>query len=161
MIAKPVKNILKRRLLFPLIEFFKQGISPQKLTWTLVLGLIFGVIPFIGINTVILLLLAIIFRLNVIAIQIVNYFVFPLQLILYIPFMKIGHYIFNGPELPYTSSELISMLRESWYNTIVDIWYNNLLGILIWFILSIPVGIMIYKFSLPIFKRYELREILN
>ncbi len=159
MIAKPVKNILKKRLLFPLVEFCKQGMSPQKLALMLALGLTLGVVPFIGVNTILLIILAIILRLNVIAIQIVNYFVYPLQIILYIPFMKVGQYIFNGPEISFTSREFISMLRDNWFQTIIDIWFNNFLGIIVWFILAIPASLVIYYFSLPIFKRYTPIEL--
>ncbi|MBN2519070.1 MAG: DUF2062 domain-containing protein [Bacteroidales bacterium] len=154
MIAKPVKNILKKRLLFPLVEFLKQGMSPQKLSLMLCLGLTFGVVPFIGVNTILLIILAIIFRLNIIAIQIVNYFVYPLQIILYIPFMKVGQFIFNGPEISFSSREFILMLKDNWFQTITDMWFNNFLGIIVWLILAIPTALGIYYFSLPVFKRY-------
>lgn len=151
---KPVKNFLKKKLLFPLIGFFKQGITSKKLALTLALGLSIGVIPFFGINTLILLVLALILKLNIIAIQIVNYFVYPFQFILYIPFMKVGQFLFNGPELVISTREFIQKLRNNWWDFVCDIWYNNLLGLLVWLILAIPVSFFIYHYSLPIFKRY-------
>lgn len=155
--VKQIKNILRKRLLHPLVEFLKQGISTWKLALTLSLGLTLGVIPLIGVNTIILLVIALVFRLNVIAIQLVNFFVYPLQILLYIPFMRLGQLFFNGHDLPFTSREFMRMLKSDWLGTLIEVWQINLLGILVWFIVSIPAGIGIYYFSLPIFKRYEKR----
>ena len=68
--------------------------------------------------------------------------------------MKAGQYIFNGPEVAFTMRELIDRMRDGWLDTVVDIWYNNMLGLVVWLAISIPVGFLVYWYSLPIFKRY-------
>jgi uncharacterized protein (DUF2062 family) len=144
-----------------LIGFLKQGFTAEKLALTLALGFSIGVIPFIGINTVLLALLAIIFRLNLVAIQLVNYFFFFLQMALYIPFLQIGSLIFHGPEIPYSAKQLIAMLKANWIDTITNIWYINSLGLVVWFIAAIPIGIAIYYISLPVFRKYEKSLIID
>ena len=150
-----VKRYIKLRLLFPFIKYVRKGICPKELALTITLGLTLGVIPFMGVNTLILIVLAIIFRLNHVIVQLVNYSVFPLQLILYLPFLKLGQLVFNGPKLEITSKEFIFSLRHEWLNTIIDIWKLNLLGLLLWLLISIPVGYAIYSVVYYVLRKYQ------
>jgi uncharacterized protein (DUF2062 family) len=47
--------------------------SAKKLSLTLTLGIVFGIMPFMGVTTYLLIVLAIILRLNIPALQLVNY----------------------------------------------------------------------------------------
>jgi hypothetical protein len=151
---RKIKHVYYRRFLIPLLSFLKQGITPQKLSLTLCLGIVLGIVPFIGVNTLLLTLLAIVFKLNLVAIQLVNYFFYPAQIFLYLPFLKAGQWIFNGPAIPFTGQELLTMFRENWLETVLSIWHINVLGLLVWFILGIPFSLAIYYFSLPFFKKH-------
>ena len=102
-------------------------------------------------------LLAVAFRLNLVAIQIVNYAVYALQLVLFIPFLKLGQLIFNGHDIPFSVREIISLMREDWLATVIDIWQINMYGLVVWAVLSIPLGIALYYISLPIFKKHAKR----
>ncbi|MFC2086809.1 DUF2062 domain-containing protein [Bacteroidota bacterium] len=151
---KKLKSFLKTRFIIPLSHFLKQGLTAKKLSLTLALGITLGIIPFFGVNTMLLTVLSIVFRLNLIAIQIVNYGVYIFQIVLFIPFLKFGQLIFEGPRFPYETQEIINMFKTDFFGTIIDIWHLNLLGLIIWLIVSIPCGILIYYLSLPVFTRY-------
>lgn len=129
--------------------------SPEKLALTLALGIIFGIMPFMGVTTYILALLAIILKLNIPAIQLVNYAMYILQITLFVPFLKSGQYVFGGPELPFELSNVISMLKNHFWSTLEALWQVNLLGVLMWVIVAIPVGIGIYYLSLPFFTKQQ------
>lgn len=152
-----INRIFYHQLIHPLLDFLKQGITPEKLALTLAIGVTLGIIPFIGINTALLTLLAVAFRLNLVAIQIVNYAVYALQLVLFIPFLKLGQLIFNGHDIPFSVREIISLMREDWLATVIDIWQINMYGLVVWAVLSIPLGIALYYISLPIFKKHAKR----
>ena len=156
MLYNNISRYLKLRLFMPFIKYVRKGICPKKLALTITLGLTFGFIPFIGINTVILFILAVIFKLNHVIIQLVNYSIYPLQLILYLPFLKLGQVIFNGPKIELTTGEFIRTLRYHWLDTVIDIWQINLMGILLWVIISVPIGFCIYYFSYFILKKYKV-----
>lgn len=66
------------------------GISPQRLALTLALGFVVGCIPLFGFTTALCALVAMAFRLNLPAIQAANYAAMPFQLVLMVPFMKLG-----------------------------------------------------------------------
>jgi len=129
--------------------------SPHKLSLTLALGIIFGIIPFMGISTYLLLLIAIVFRLNIPAIQLVNYVAYVAQITLFVPFLKSGQLIFNGPELPFDLSNVIGMLQTQFWVTIEAIWEINLLGVATWAIIAIPGGFGIYYLSRSFFSKQQ------
>src|ERR1035441_3975205 len=74
--------------------WLRQGISPRRLALTLALVLAIGCIPGLGIPTAVCAVLAIALRLNLPAIQAANYAVMPLQLLLIMPFVRLGGWLF-------------------------------------------------------------------
>jgi uncharacterized protein (DUF2062 family) len=73
--------------------WLRQGISPRRLALTLALGFAVGCIPVVGIPTVLCAALALALRLNLPAIQMANYVAMPLQLVLIVPFVRLGRWI--------------------------------------------------------------------
>lgn len=76
--------------------WLRQGISPPQLAFTLALGFAIGCIPFVGISTAICAALALALGLNMPAIQAANYAVMPLQLVLILPFVRLGGWMFHA-----------------------------------------------------------------
>ncbi len=74
-------------------SWLSQGISPRRLALTLALGFAIGCIPVVGIPTVLCATVALALRLNLPAIQAANYVAMPLQLVLIVPFMRIGRWL--------------------------------------------------------------------
>jgi hypothetical protein len=75
--------------------WLRQGISPRRLALTLALGFAIGCLPVLGIPTVLCVLLALALKLNLPAIQAANYAVMPLQMILIVPFARLGGRFFT------------------------------------------------------------------
>jgi uncharacterized protein (DUF2062 family) len=67
-----------------------EGISPQRLALTLALGFVLGCIPLVGIPTGLCAVLALVFRLNLPAIQAANYVAMPFQIALVVPLVRLG-----------------------------------------------------------------------
>ncbi len=152
-----LKKFIHKKLLNPLIAFLKQGITTEKIALTLTLGLCIGIIPVIGINTLLLTILALIFRLNIIAIQTINYAIYFLQIILFVPFLKLGQYVFNGPKIPFDFNNIEKLFQTSFLETFISFWQINLFGLIIWVIFAIPFGLIIYRLSLSYFDREKLK----
>lgn len=75
-------------------RWLSQGISPRRLALTLALGFAIGCIPVIGLPTVVCAVLALALRLNLPAIQAANYAAMPFQLLLVLPFVRLGEWLF-------------------------------------------------------------------
>jgi uncharacterized protein (DUF2062 family) len=84
--AKSSLDSMKRKA----AVWLRQGISPRRLALTLSLGFAIGCIPVVGIPTLVCAALALALRLNQPAIQAANYAVMPLQVLLIVPFMRLG-----------------------------------------------------------------------
>jgi uncharacterized protein (DUF2062 family) len=69
--------------------------SPRRLALTLALGFAVGCIPVVGIPTVLCAALALGLRLNLPAIQAANYAAMPFQLVLIVPFVRLGGRLFS------------------------------------------------------------------
>ena len=83
-------------------EWMREGLSPSRLSVTLALGFSIGCLPITGVPTVLCLVLAILLRLNLPAIQAANFIAWPAQLIVVLPMVRLGHWIllrFWGHEL--------------------------------------------------------------
>ncbi len=72
-------HIATHRWLKPFIQMLRQGVSPEKIALTVALGIMLGVIPVLGSTTALCTLAAIVLRLNLPAIQLVNGVVYPLH----------------------------------------------------------------------------------
>jgi uncharacterized protein (DUF2062 family) len=76
-----------------LAGWLRQGISPRRLALTLALGFAIGCFPVVGLPTAICAVLALALRLNLPAIQAANYVAMPLQLLLIVPFVRMGGWL--------------------------------------------------------------------
>jgi len=131
-------NISFKKLKDIIEEQLKRGTTPSKLSLAITLGFVLGIIPFPGINTGICLLLAWRFKLNIAVIQFINYAAFPLQIMLFIPFVKIASSITGS-----TASIALDNLWEALKNNPVQIFGSVisllLQGVMLWFVVAIPL----------------------
>jgi uncharacterized protein (DUF2062 family) len=150
---KKVTEFFKLRLINPLLNYLIQGITPEKLSLAVAFGIILGIFPVIGTTTIMCTAVALYLRLNMAAIQLINYFVYPLQLIFFIPFIRLGEFIFGQPPIPFSVTQIIEMLESDLLGTIRDFWLANLLGVVAWLLISIAIAPIIYFITLRIFKK--------
>jgi hypothetical protein len=146
-------SLIKNKTLHPVMDLLKQGITPEMLALSIVLGFVIGIIPFMGISTGICAFLALIFRLNIVAIQIANYIAYPLQLILFIPFIKAGESVFGYTSTSLSINEIVQLFQESFIEAAKILWLANLQGLLIWLIIAVPASFIFYSLSLQILRK--------
>lgn len=142
------QSFLGRRIVLPLLELLRQGITPEKLATAIAVGAILGVFPVLGSTTLLCAAAAAILRLNLPLIQIVNTIVYPLQLILLIPMLQLGQRLFGAPPLPLTLPLIFDMIRASVWNTIASLGSATARAIVVWLCLSWIVALAIYFASL-------------
>jgi hypothetical protein len=80
--GRRVKEKFDRIIVQPFIKLLCQGLSPERLALSVAVGIAVGVFPIFGTTTMLCAPVAILFRLNIPAVQLVNYLVFPLQILL-------------------------------------------------------------------------------
>ncbi|MGI9277227.1 MAG: DUF2062 domain-containing protein [Endozoicomonas sp.] len=88
-------NFLKNKILNPLKSLLQQGLTAEALAKSLAAGAVLAVFPVFGITSLLCVLVAAKLQLNQVAIQIANYCAYPLQFLLFIPFIRFGETLFG------------------------------------------------------------------
>ncbi len=83
-------GLLKSRIVDPIVAQLTQGLSVERIALTIAVGLCLAVIPVIGVTTILCFLAAWALRLNQPIIQLINWSSAALQLLLIIPFIRLG-----------------------------------------------------------------------
>ncbi len=120
---------------------------------SLALGVALGVFPVLGTTTALCALAALILRLNLPAIQIVNYFVYPLQIALLIPFFRMGEKLFSAPRLPLSIAQILAMAQANLWGATRFLWTTIWHSIVAWCLIA-PVFVAVaYLILLPLLRR--------
>ena len=145
--------------MLPLVGFLKQGITAKKLAMAVSVGLIFGIFPVLGSTTIICAVMAMLFRVNQPAVQLVNYLVYPLQLIFIMPYIKIGEIIFKAQHAAsYSITNMLIMFRQDAANAFHVMGQSMLYAIVAWAFTAPFLGMVIYFSLLPVFKKILLNK---
>ena len=108
----------------------------------------------VGSTTILCGIAAIVFRLNLPAIQLVNYMVYPLQLILLIPFFHLGNLLFRKEPFPLSAQELITLLRSDLWGSIRSFWNTTLHAIVAWLLVGLPSFLILHFILLRLIKTF-------
>jgi uncharacterized protein (DUF2062 family) len=153
------KGFLYRRLVRPLLDLLRQGVSPGKIALSLALGVTLGVFPVLGSTTALCALAAFALQLNLPAIQIVNYFVYPLQIALLIPFFRLGEKLFRAPHLPISVPQIYAMIHANMGNAIRSLWTTTWHAIVVWCLVAPVCAAALYAVLTPALRRAVTRKI--
>ena len=150
---------MRKKIISSVKSQLSQGTAPEQLSLGLTLGIVFGVLPFPGVTTALLALLVSIFRLNMAVTQITNYAAHPLQLILYIPFLKLGKFLGNLQGV--SVQEVYQTIRENVLLGIQHLWVIHLWAVLAWLIVSLPAGFILFHILRFQLQNYRTRQAQN
>ena len=127
-----------------IVELLKQGITPHKIALAVVLGTLLGMAPVLGTTIISCTVAALALRLNLVLIQLANNLVYPLQLLLLIPFVQAGQRLFGQPPMPLSAGQIVDMVRHDFWHTLAAlggyIWH----GTVAWLIFCAVVGPLSY-----------------
>jgi len=146
---------VKTKIIYTLSGLFKQGLSPVKLSLVIALGMTLSVFPLLGTTTLICTFVSILFNLNLPVIQLANYVAFPLQVILFFPFLKLGKTIFNISLEPITRAQLVLTFEEGFFHALQSLSSYLITACLGWALAIIPVFFVLYVLLHVILKKYE------
>jgi uncharacterized protein (DUF2062 family) len=146
-----------RRVARPMLELLRQGVTPEKIALSIALGAVLGVFPCIGWTTALCAIAALVLRLNLPAIQIVNYFMYPAQIALLIPFFRIGEKLFHAPHLPLSPLQLQALIHAGLWQAIRFLWTTTWHAMVVWVLVAPIFVATIYVILVPLL-RHALRK---
>jgi uncharacterized protein (DUF2062 family) len=147
-----------RRLVRPLFDLLRRGVTPEKVALSLALGVVLGVFPVLGSTTTLCALAALAFELNLPAIQIVNYFVYPLQIALLIPFFRMGERLFRAPHMPLSVPQIYAMIHANMSDAFRSLWTTTWHAIVAWCLVAPLCAGVLYVILVPALRRVARRK---
>lgn len=152
-----MKQFLLTRILRPLLSLLSQGSTPEKLAWSLALGFACSVHPMLGATTLLCIVTGRVFRLNHLVMQIVNYFAYPIQVILIIPHLRIGEYLVRAKPLRMTLHEILHFVTTDPRHAIGVLSISLLHATLGWLVMGIVFVPILYFALYNILRRMPLQ----
>ena len=147
------QSFFYRKLVLPIIDLLRQGITPEKIALSLAFGIGLGVFPVLGSTTILCALAAVLFRLNLPSIQLVNYFVYPLQLGLLIPFFRFGELLFRSPHVSLSLAIIFESIKRSAWQTTKTYWTVGWHAMVAWCLVGPAAIWILYLVLAPIMRR--------
>jgi hypothetical protein len=141
----------QRRVVAPVVAQLRQGITPEQVALTLALGGVLGIFPILGATTLLCGVVGVWLRLNQPLIQLVNYLVYPLQILLLIPFYRAGERLFGADPVPIANvPDLIARFGADPWRFLVDYGLVGLYGIAVWCLAALPLTALGYALLKPV-----------
>ena len=139
------ESFVQRRLVRPTLELLRQGVTPEKIALSVALGLTLGIFPVLGATTALCAIAALALGLNLPAIQMVNYFVYPLQIALLLPFFRLGEALFHAPHLPLSLFEIRAVVRADAWGAIRMLWASTWHAVAGWCLVAPLFALVTYQ----------------
>lgn len=143
----------KARLIDPFLGLLRQGLGPDKLAQCVALGLVIAIFPALGVTTFLSVLVALRLRLNMLAIQSVNYLAYPLQLLLLLPFYRAGEFLFQVPPNTLTTPQLLDLVRQHPLQAMESLWTTTWHAAIVWLLLSLLLVPLMILVLTALFRR--------
>jgi len=104
---------LGRKVRDPLVAELRQGTSPEALATAVATGAALGLLPFLGTTTAACALAGRLAGLNHLALQLTNYLLAPLQLLLIIPFVRLGERLTGAAPVDLDVTTIVRVFTET------------------------------------------------
>lgn len=148
-----MRKWLHRKLVHPLLALLMQGISPQRLALCVAIGVVVGNVPVLGVSTIICAVVALIFRLNLPAIQLVQAAMAPTQLLLIIPFVRLGEWLMHAPKQAVSIKAGLALMAQGVWHSVVVLKDAILHAGVAWALIAPFSVYVIYRLLIPLFER--------
>ncbi|WP_396170709.1 DUF2062 domain-containing protein [Flavobacterium sp.] len=130
----------------------KQGLTPKELSQSIIVSGLISTIPILGVSTFMITTVSLKRKLNLPIMISLSYLMWPVQILMIIPFIRVGEFIFSVPRNHHTAEEIISSFQNSFFQTLSYLSFELLCGLGGWLLTAVPFAIGVYWVSLLFFK---------
>ncbi|HXZ20622.1 MAG TPA: DUF2062 domain-containing protein [Candidatus Acidoferrales bacterium] len=142
-----------RKIVSFLRDLLRQGLSPEKIALCLSLGVVISTVPIsFGLGTALCTAAAVAFRLNLPAIQAANWASAPLQVLLFIPYMRAGEFLTRAKPLPLSIAQISAMFHADFWGSLARLWGSILRATLGWAVIGPLEVLLIYAILVPVLR---------
>jgi uncharacterized protein (DUF2062 family) len=148
---------LRAKAASAIVDQLTQGLSPDRIALTVAVGLCIAIIPVVGVTTVLCLVAAWALRLNQPIIQTINWGSYALQLLLIIPFIRLGETIFQAPRMTLSLEELVSYAKSDPFGMLVSLSTTIGHAVVAWLLVIPFLGALVFFTVRPLIRSFALR----
>lgn len=157
MVVVGARSRWRRWLLDPVMAVLKQGMSAERVAWTIALGIVVAVFPVIGATTMLCVAVAGVFRLNQALMQAFNWLLYPVHIALVLVFIRFGEWMFNAPPLKLSISEMMARFEAGPMKFISDFGMAAVHAACAWLIIA-PFAVLLIKLLVtPVVRSMAVR----
>ncbi len=117
------------------------------------IGMVVGNIPILGISTILCAGIALVFRLNLAAIQVVQAAMAPTQLLLIIPFVRLGEWLLRAPRQAVSIDAGLALMAQGAGHAVAVLWGAIVHAGIAWLLVAPLAILVLYKSLAPVFAR--------
>ncbi len=140
------------------LDLLKQGITPEKIALCAALGISIAIFPVLGSTTLLCTLAAFIFKVNLPLIQLVNYLAYPLQLLLILPFIRAGEFLFRETPITLSVPQMLQMIRQDILGTIRSLWIVTLHAMAVWLFIGPLITVILTLILTPVIRKLGVKR---
>ncbi|MEY4132365.1 MAG: DUF2062 domain-containing protein [Actinobacteria bacterium] len=133
-----VSDWLRRKVRDPLVAELRQGATPEAVSAAVCVSFAIAIVPVIGITTLGCVIAGRVFRLNHVVMQVVNHSSYPLQILLIVPFVRLGETITGSGHIPLTPTAIIAEFNRSFPDFVAKFWMAYVHGVIGWVVTALP-----------------------
>ncbi|HZL53765.1 MAG TPA: DUF2062 domain-containing protein [Terracidiphilus sp.] len=122
------------------MQLLRFGATPERLAWSIAVGVVIGVNPLLGSTTVLALAVAPTFGLNVVASQFGNHLVYPLELLLFPVFIRVGSLLFRTQRIPLELPAIFHAVKLHPWQTTRLLWNWEWHALVVWAMVAAVVA---------------------
>lgn len=126
----------------------KQGLTPKELSQSIIVSGLISTIPILGVSTFMITTISLKRNLNLPVMISLSYLMWPVQILLIIPFIRVGEFIFSVPRHHHTVEEIIGSFQSSFFQTFTQLSFELLCGLGGWLLTAVPIAVGIYWVSI-------------
>ena len=154
-------SAIKEKLLSMVKAMLTEGMNLKKISLCISLGFVLGIFPVLGVTSLLCTAASLALRLNLPAIQLVNYMVYQLQLVMLAPFYGAGSWLFKQQGSTFIDKNLIDIFQNGFWGSMTNLWDLTLYAILTWLVISPLLILLLYSISKPVIRAASARHSSN
>ncbi|MBW7895990.1 MAG: DUF2062 domain-containing protein [Opitutaceae bacterium] len=110
--SAPAPGFWRRRLVNPLLAQLTQGVTPDRLAATLAVGTACSLFPFLGLTSLLNLVVGVRLRMNQPILQTLNQLLGPVHLLMILVYVRFGEWLWRSEGAHFTVGEVVRTFRD-------------------------------------------------
>ena len=148
----------RRWLIAPIKAQLMQGMTVDRVSWTIALGVVLGVFTIMGSTTLVCLLAGWAMNLNQALLHVFKTVVYPLHLALILVFIRLGERLYGAPLIAFSIPQLLTRFKQDPLQFARDFGFAAWHGVSAWLLIAPLAALLIKMAVIPVVSRLAAKH---